>query len=199
MALVDGGTLVPNAGNYFIHRAGTTVDAIPEDLTDISALESAGWENIGHTDIEQVISFASEGGEITVLGTLQNPNLRTRVAPRSESFTINLQQWTLDALKLYYGDNAVELDGGRFLGVPTAPQATEASFLAVYVDAQSGAFGIFAQRASFLRGDNPEIDDTEGFASLPLQITPLVVSGNQYAYAVTPLGGGSGEGEGEGE
>ena len=196
MALIDGGTFVPNAGNYYIFRNPITVDTLPGDLTDAAAIALAGGENIGHTDIESVIEFASEGGEITVLGTLQNPNLRTRVAPRSESFTINLQQFTEDALKLYYGDNMESLDGGRFLGVPTTPTPTEASFLAVYNDAESGTFAIFAPRASFLRGEDPEIDDTENFASLPLQVTPLVVSGNSYAYAVTPLvGGGSGEGE----
>src|SRR5690606_9123419 len=196
MALIDGGTFVPNAGNYYIFRNPITIDTLPEDLTNPSAITLAGGDNLGHTDIDPVIEFASTGGEITVLGTLQNPNLRTRVAPRSENFTINLQQFTEDALKLYYGDNMESLDGGRFLGVPTAPTATEGSFLAVYNDAQNNTFTIFAPRASFLRGEDPEIDDTENFASLPLQITPLVVSGNSYAYAVTPLvGGGSGEGE----
>lgn len=191
MALVDNATLIPNAGNYYIFRTPITVDTLPEEFTE-SAITTAGGENIGHTDIDSVIEFASEGGEITVLGTLQNPNLRTRVAPRSESFTVNVQQFTTEALKLYYGDNAEDLDGGRFLGVPTAPTATEGSFLAVYNDSQSGSFAIFAPRASFLRGEDPEIDDTENFASLPLQITPLVVSGNSYAYAVTPLTGPAG-------
>src|SRR5690606_36465950 len=195
MALIDGGTFVPNAGNYYIFRNPITIDTLPEHLTDAAAIALAGGDNIGHTDIDSVIEFASEGGEITVLGTLQNPNRRARVAPRSENFTINLQQFTEYALKLYYGDNMESLDGGRFLGVPTAPSATEGSFLAVYNDAQSGTFAIFAPRASFLRGEDPEIDDTEDFASLPLQITPLVVSGNSYAYAVTPLVPSRGEGE----
>src|SRR5690606_36311693 len=119
MRLIDGGTVVPNAGNCCIFRNPITIVALPADLAASAAITLAGGDNIGHTDIDSVIEFASEGGEITVLGTLQNPNLRTRVAPRSENFTINLQQFTEDALKLYYGDNMESLDGGRFLGVPT--------------------------------------------------------------------------------
>lgn len=183
MALIDSGTLIVNRGNYFIADVGTE---IPEDLL----VPGASWDNIGHTDIEQVIEFTSEGGETTVKGTLQNPNLRTQTATRSESFGVNLQQFTADAIKLYYGANATVIADGRFLGVPTSPQATEKAFLAVFVDGNT-AFAIYAPKVSILRGDDPEIDDTENFASLPLEITPLnhTVGGvtNDWAYAVTPI------------
>ncbi len=179
MPLIDSGTLIVNKGNYFTAPVGT---AVPIDLT----APEAEWDNIGHTDIESVIEFTSEGGETTTKGTLQNPNLRTQTSARSESFGVNLQQFTIEALKLYYGKNAEDIDGGKFLGVPTNPQATEVAFLAVFLDGET-AFAIYAPKVSILRGDDPEIDDTENFASLPLQITPLNYQTNGWAYAVTPL------------
>lgn len=179
MALVDNATLIPNKGNYFKAPVGTEV---PTDLLN----PGSEWDNIGHTDIEQVIEFTSEGGETTTKGTLQNPNLRTQTSARSESFGVNLQQFTADALKLYYGSNAEDVATGQFLGVPTNPEATECAFLAVFLDGTT-AFAIYAPKVSILRGDDPEIDDTENFASLPLQITPLNYQTNGWAYAVTPL------------
>lgn len=179
MPLIDSGTLIVNKGNYFTAPVGTE---IPLDLMS----PEVDWDNIGHTDIEQVIEFTSEGGETTVRGTLQNPNLRTQTSARSETLGVNLQQFTIDAMKLYYGKNAVDVDGGRFLGVPTNPQATEVAFLAVFVDGTT-AFAVYAPKVSILRGDDPEIDDTENFATLPLQITPLNHGTNDWAYAVTPV------------
>src|SRR5699024_3185197 len=106
---------------------------------------------------------------------------------------INLQQFTADAIKLYYGSNAVEVDGGKFLGVPTNPVATEVAFLAVFFDGKT-VFAIYAPKVSILRGDDPEIDDTENFATLPLEITPLNHEDNDWAYAVTPLVASGGDG-----
>lgn len=181
MPLIDNATLLVGAGNYFTAPVGT---AIPDLLTEEPPQP---WDNIGHTDLEEVLSIASEGGEQTVIGTLQNKNLRVRIAPRSETIAVPLQQFDIGALRLYYGSNAVDVNGdGSLLGVPQTPAPTERAFLAIFLDGET-VFAIYAPKASIFRGADLEIADTESLATLPLTVTPLVHGTNKWAYAVTPL------------
>lgn len=180
MAIDNKATLVVGAGNYF---KGTVGAALPADLRAVST----PWENIGHTSIEDILSSESEGGEPTVLGTLQNPSLRTTYSARTESFGLVLQQWDEAGLKLYYGSNAVTNPDTGLLQVPSNPVPTECAFLAVFLDGET-EFALYAPRAEIFRGDNFEISDTESFASLPLSVRPLQHETNNWTYAVTPLG-----------
>lgn len=180
MALDIDYTLVVNSGNYFTAPVGT---ALPGDLTTIGA----PWTPIGHTSLDEILAFASEGGDKTVLGTLQAKNARTTYSTKSESFDITLQQFDTAALKLYYGSDMVDvLADGSLLGVPQSPTPTEAAFLAVFYDGES-VFAIYAPRAEIFRGDDIDIQDTENFAGLPLTVTPLIYGTNTWPYAVTPL------------
>lgn len=192
MALNDAAVLAVNSGNYFTAPVGT---AVPEDLTSVGG----DWENVGHTSLEDILAIESEGGEATVLGTLQNSQLRQRISDRTDTIQIVLNQFDTDALKLYHGSNAEVLDNGM-VAVPAKPVPTECAFLAVYVDG-SNIFALWVPKASVLRADNMEIEDTEGFVGLPIGVTPLIHASNTFTYAVTPLGevedGGSGEGESE--
>lgn len=180
MALLDNAVLVPNTGNYFTAPVGTEY---PTSLTD----PESEWVNIGHSSMEDILGISSEGGERTILGTLQNKQLRTTTSPRSETFTINLQQFDAESLKLYYGSNSVDVDGGKLIGVPTNPAPTERAFLAVLTDGVEH-FAIYAPKASIFRGEDLDITDTESLASLPLAITPLGHGSNPWPYAVTPIG-----------
>lgn len=179
MALIDNATLLVNAGNYFTAPVGT---ALPVDLT----APEVAWENVGHTSLDEVLSITSDGGDQTVIGTLQNKNLRVRIGPRSETISIPLEQFDEGALKLYYGSNSVSVSDGKLLGVPQSPSPTERAFLAVFIDGEK-VFAIYAPKASIFRGSDMEISDTESLASLPLSVTPLVHGVNEWAYAVTPL------------
>lgn len=180
MALNDAATLVIDAGNYFTAPVGTP---LPADLLTISEAE---WTNLGHTSIEEVLSATSEGGEQTVLATLQAKSLRTRTAPRTESFTITLNQWDRESLKFYYGQNSVENADGT-LGVPSSPEATQRAFLAVFLDG-SKVFAIYAPKSEIIRGEDINVSDTENLAGLPLRVTPLTHDGATWPYAVTPIG-----------
>lgn len=180
MALIDNAVLVPNAGNYFTSEVGTE---IPTDLTTITA----EWANIGHTSLEDVLAFSSEGGEKTTLGTLQNKALRNTYTPRVDAMALTLQQFDVEALRLYYGSNAVDVNGdGTLIGVPQNPAPTTRAFLAVFIDGNS-VFAVYAPKAEIFRGEAVEIADTESLAGLPLSITPLIYGDNQWPYALTPL------------
>lgn len=179
MALIDTATLVIGAGNYFLAPVGTDKPA------DLSAIATP-WDNIGHTSIEDIIGFASDGGEATVLGTLQNAALRTSYSTRTESFSITVQQFDEDSLKLYFGSNSTVDVAGDWMAVPNKPAPTVMAFLAVYVDGEN-IFAIYAPKAEILRGDDIDFKDTTSLAGLPLKVTPVVHGTNPGPYYVTPL------------
>ncbi|QYW07863.1 major tail protein [Streptomyces phage RedBear] len=180
MALNDAATLVVGSGNYLTAPTGT---AIPADLL----APISPWEAVGHTSLEEIFSISSEGGEATVLGTLQNKNLRTKYSARTETMAFTLQQFDVDGLKLYYGANAPVLPDGT-VGVPTDPQPTVCAFLAVFVDGDNH-FAFYAPKAEIYRADDMSLSDTESLAGLPLGVKPMTHGNNTWTYAITPLGG----------
>lgn len=179
MALNDNAVLAINSGNYFTAPVDTP---LPDDLT----APEVDWTNVGHTSLEEILSFDVEGGEKTILGTLQNKQLRTRTSPKTQTINITLRQFDEDSLKLYHGSNAEVLANGLVTS-PTEPVPTSAAFLAVYVDADN-IFALYIPKAEILGSDSMVAEDTESFAGLPLGVTPLVSGSNKWAYAVTPLG-----------
>lgn len=180
MALNDNATLVANTGNYFTAPVGT---ALPTDLSVISNLV---WENIGHTSLDEILGQETEGGEVTILGSLQNKALRTSRTTKTDKFTIKVQQFDKATLKLFYGSNVVENPDGT-LGVPQNPVPTTKAFLAVFVDGEN-IFAIYVPKAEILGTDSIDMADSESLSGLPLGITPLIHGTNQWPYAVTPLG-----------
>lgn len=179
MALNEAATLVIGSGNYLTAEVGT---AMPENLLN----PTSAWENVGHTSLEDIFSVTSEGGEATVIGTLQNKNLRTKYSSRTETLGFTLQQFDKAGLRLYYGSNAPELPNGT-IGVPTDPIPTTCAFLAIFVDG-TNVFAFYAPKAEIYRSDDLELSDTESLAGLPLGVKPLIHGSNQWTYAVTPLG-----------
>ncbi len=180
MATNDAATLVIGAGNYFTAPTGT---AIPADLT----APTAPWASVGHTSLEDIFAIASEGGEATVIGTLQNKSLRTKYSARTEKMTFTLQQFDAAGLKLYYGSNAPTLADGS-IGVPSNPTPTVCAFCAIFIDG-TNEFAFYAPKAEIYRSDDLSLSDTESLAGLPIGVTPIQHGTNAWTYSVTPLGG----------
>jgi hypothetical protein len=178
LALDNTTTLVVNTAHYFRAPVGT---AKPTDYKAISA----PWEEIGHTDAEEIMSFASEGGDTTVLATLQNKQLRTTKAPLTESFGLTLQQFNEEALKLYYGANATKAADGA-IRPASNPTPTQVAFLAVFWDGEN-VFPIYAEKVEISRGGEVDLADPENLAGLPLTIQPLNNGANDWPYEVGPL------------
>jgi hypothetical protein len=179
VALNDNATLVIGSGNYLTAPVGTD---LPEDLLT----PTSPWSAVGHTSLEDILSISSEGGEATVIGTLQNKSLRTKYSARTETIALTLQQFDIAGLKLYYGSNAPVLANGT-VGVPTEPTPTTAAFLAVFVDGEN-YFAIYAPKAEIYRADDISFGDTESLAGLPIGVKPMAFGSNTYTYAITPLG-----------
>lgn len=181
MPINDDATLVIGSGNYLTAPTGTD---IPEDLL----VPITPWASVGHTSLEDIFGITSEGGEATVIGTLQNKSLRTKYSARTETMSFVLQQFDTAGLKLYYGANSPILPDGS-VGVPTEPEPTVCAFLAVFVDGDH-YFAFYAPKAEIYRADDLALADTESLAGLPLGVKPLAYGNNSWTYSVTPLGGG---------
>ena len=182
MAYINDAALIVANADFYLAPVGTAapsdLDAVPED-----------WKVLGHTSPEDILSWASEGGEATTIGSLQNPSLRTVYSARTETFSTTLLQWDEVSLKLYFGSNMEEIAGNAlFKGVPSRPAATKSALLVIVKDGDN-RFGIYVPSAEILRGDDVAFDDTENFAGLPISVTPINYNGNSWAYAVTPLAG----------
>jgi hypothetical protein len=183
LALNDNAALVVGTGKFYtaVYSSSSPV-ALPADLS----APGVSWTEIGHTSLEDIFSIASEGGDSTTIGTLQNKALRTSHAARTETFNITLQQFDTESLKLYYGSNATVGTNGE-VQIPTNPTPTVVTFLAVFKDG-TNEFGIYAPKAEIFRADDLSIGDTESLAGLPLSVKPLVHGTNGWSYAVTPIG-----------
>lgn len=180
MALHDDTTLVIGSGNFFKAPAETPEPAV---LTTIST----PWENLGHTSLEDIFGITGEGGDATTLGTLQAKQLRTKYSPRTDTMNLTIQQFDAAALKLYFGSNMAEIDGGSaFHGIPTEPEPHVGAFLAVFIDGTQH-FAFYAPKAEIFRREDMSLSDTESLAGLPLSVKPLVSGARSWAYAVTPL------------
>ena len=185
MAINDTSTLVVKTGRFYVNEVGT---AAPTSL-DRASLLTAGWEELGHTSLDDILSWATEGGETTTLGSLQSPSLRQTTSARTESFTTTLLQWDAKTLPFYFGGNMELIEGSDiFMGVKSAPEPIRRAFLVVFEDGQN-RFPVYAPAASIGRGDDLAIDSTEDLAGLPIQISLLNHEGNDWAFAVAPIGG----------
>lgn len=176
MALDSTAVVKVGVGHFYTAPVGT---AIPADLT----APGGAWTHMGHTSVEDILASASEGGESTTLRSLQAKSLRTVISPRTESFTMNLLQFDVPGLKLYYGSNASVVNGN--VEVPENPQPTERAWLVVFLDGHT-VFGLHALKASFFRADDFAITDTENLSQLSLRISPLVADGSVSTFTFLP-------------
>jgi len=177
MALTNDAVLKVGTGHFYTAPVGT---AIPADLRN----PGGAWAHMGHTSVADILSAASEGGETTTLRSLQNATLRTTTAARTEAFVMNLLQFDEASLKLYYGSNAA-VDGSGYVQIPANPVATEVAWLVVFYDGQTTA-GVYAPKASILRNTDLTVADTENLVQLPVKVTPLQHSANNYAFVWLP-------------
>lgn len=177
MALDNDAVLKVGTGHFYTAPVGT---AVPADLRN----PGGAWTEMGHTSVADILSAASEGGETTTLRSLQNKTLRTTTAARTEAFIMNLLQFDDASLKLYYGSNAV-VDGSGYVQIPSNPVATEVAWLVVFYDGQTTA-GVYAPKASILRSTDLTVADTENLVQLPVKVTPLQHSANDYAFVWLP-------------
>jgi hypothetical protein len=176
----DNATLKVGIARFYTAPVGT---ARPTTVATLKA-PPVTWTEVGNTSLENILALTSEGGAVSTLSSLQNKSLRQSVEARIESLGINLLEWSIITLPLYYGSNAV-ITEDEAVEVPSEPVPTERAFLAVLEDG-SNVGGFYTGKSSIFRGDDIAIADTNTLAQLPIRITALNDTGKVSALTVIP-------------
>lgn len=192
MALNDDAVLVPGVGHMFTNDTLGSKWTLAQVNTYASAgTIPAGWDEFGHTDLDTILAFQSEGGDTSTKGSWQNPSLRTVITSASvDSIVVNAEQVLDDQiLSFYHGGGDYSTTTGEF-GWPDAPAAQEKAFMLVMLDG-ADPLGLAVPKASLLRNDVPTFA-SDDFLKLPIKITILQQTGMKRAYWINDaLGSGA--------
>lgn len=178
MAYNDAAVVKVATAHFYLAPKGTAAPANP-------LKPGQEWEDVGHTTLDSILSISSEGGDKTVLGSLQNRNLRTSYADKSTTFNFSIHQFDDKGLKLYLGSNAVTDASGR-IGPADTPAPTNSAWLVVIEDGDR-YFDFYTPSADIIGAEDLSLEDTESLASLPLSVTPLRMEGFDAAWYTSPV------------
>lgn len=176
--LNDNAVVKVSTAHFYYAEPGTTRPTSQADLIS----PPAEWTEFGHTTLENIVNLTSEGGASTILGSLQNRNLRQSIESRVEAFGFSLLEWTEKSAQFYYGANAVLAEDGA-IEVPLEPVPTEKALLIVLIDGAMVS-GFHSLKASIFRSDDLAVSDTNSLAALPIKATAMSWNGSPSAYAV---------------
>lgn len=182
MALDDNAVLVPGKAHILIGTVGSTTKPTLAQLNTFAGDTSsvpAGLTDVGHTDLDDVLTFGQEGGETEVKGSWQNPSLReTTTAEAIDYYVIkSLQVLDNEALELYFGggDDTVANE----FALPDSPAPQERAACVVFLDG-STPLGFWTPKVSIRREDAIEVA-SDDFTKLPLRFTVVKASGEKKA------------------
>lgn len=176
--------LVPNTGYVFVATAGTPKPELPLDIRNLNTLKQSvgtAWSSIGHTSLENGITHETEGDDPEVLGSWQNPSLRTTSPPRVYSVTLALADFTLDTYRLYYGGGDVAPDGSFV--IPATPTPQERALLIVAVDGDRHVVEYY-ERVSIIGGEGVTYDPS---ALTEMQVVATVLGGTSGLGEISPV------------
>jgi hypothetical protein len=178
MPLTDNATIIPGTGHVLTGVVGTAVKptlAALETFAADTSVPPAGFLDLGHTALDNVLTFGQDGGDSETKGTWQNPSLREVLTSQIiDSIVVPaLQIKDNDVLRMYYGggDDTVANE----FSVPDISVPQERVLLVVMVDGE-GVLGLYASKVSIRRDDAIAVDTTD-FLTLPLRLTFLKVTG----------------------
>jgi hypothetical protein len=145
---------------------GTYVGGTTPDTT-FTTTAPLNWKNLGHTSREDMPEFGFDGGDTEVKGTWQKKRLREVQTgdPVADSVTINLQQWDMDTMELYFGADSANTPG--VYGVSGDFAAVEKALLIIIIDGEV-RIGFYSPKASIKRDDSIDLPVDE-FSSLPVK------------------------------
>ncbi|MEU9871106.1 hypothetical protein AB0C87_24965 [Actinomadura sp. NPDC048021] len=152
-----------------------------------------GWTSIGNTSLENGISREVDGDDPEVLGSWQNPALRTTRPVKTRSVSLNLMDFTVDAYSLYYGGGVVvgpdgvtpatETDTVKAFQIPASSVPQEKALLIIAVDGEYQVVEHYGM-ASITGADAIEYDPT-ALAEIPVTATTLSADGTDYTGTIS--------------
>lgn len=144
-------------------------------------------DELGHTDLDEVLAFGSEGGETEVKGSWQNKTLREVLTSAAVDYFVvrSLQVKDNDVLSLYYGGGDATV--ADEFSLPDTPAIQERAVLVVMLDS-GGPVGLWIPRAGIRREAEIGVA-ADSFTTIPLRVTFLKASGLPRAtWIATGLG-----------
>ncbi|WP_424216350.1 hypothetical protein ACN20G_29880 (plasmid) [Streptomyces sp. BI20] len=129
---------------------------IPASVTAFEDEHGNKWKNIGNTSLENGIELANEGDDPEVLGSWQNPSIKTTTPAKQFSLTIACHDFTDQTFRLYYGSKDGADANGDFL-IPMVPQPQNHSLLILAVDADE-YLTFYYPKVTFIGSDSVTLD-----------------------------------------
>lgn len=172
MSLDDSAVLLPGTGHFLIGNVAAAQPVLA-DLTAFAADTSdlpTGFTDLGHTDLDQILTFGQDGGDTTVKGSWQNKSLREIVTTETVDF-ISAKSLQLDntVLSLYYGGG--DATGTNTFEVPDSGTPTEKALCLIMLDGTTPV-AIYASKVSIRRESEIEVA-SDDFTKFPLRFTFL--------------------------
>lgn len=182
--------ILPSTGYVYVAPVGTPMPTLPiADPKD----PGSEWTSIGNTSLENGISRAVDGDDPAVLGSWQNPNLRTTRPTKTRSLSINLIDFTVAAYELYYGGGTVVGPDGvtpatpedtvKAFQIPSNAVPQEKALLIIAVDGEYQVVEHYS-KTSIIGSDAIEYDPT-ALAEIPVTATMLAADGTDYTGTIS--------------
>ena len=172
MALDDGSAVEPGIAHFFYAPANTAAPTTAAVLALTSTNPTlTGYTNLGHTSLENDTAPFVEGGESTIRGSRQKPQLRESVAATVRGMDLSSIQTTSEILTFFYGGGTV-YDG--YYEPPTVATPQQRAFLAVYFDGTE----VIAEHRPLvsIRANGAYRNAASGWFEWPLRVTYLTGS-----------------------
>jgi hypothetical protein len=181
MPVTDEAVLLPGVGHALLGTVGATKPSL-SDLTSFAADTSdlpTGFTNLGHTDLDQILQFGTEGGDTTTKGSWQNPALREIVTVAKVDYIILKSLQILDntVLSLYHGGGSAAT--ANEFAWPDNPTPTEKALALIMLDGDT-PICLYAQKVS-IRAESELEFASDDFTKAPLRLTFLKNGSNPRA------------------
>ena len=167
MALDDTAVYIPAAGHVYFAPVGT---AKPASLT----APEWPWDEVGHTSRDDGLTITKDGGDVNVLGSWQNANLRSQTEPVVYALTLHLLQVSNTTLAMYFGGG--DTSDPDVFGVNINPSPQEYAAFVRIVDGDNEA-PLYIPKVSVISDDDVSVD-VANFLSFPIRMTVLGVTGS---------------------
>lgn len=160
--------IIPGTGFVLLAPVDTDVPDIAKiDYTKPDTL--GAWKWLGHTSRENNVALSADGGDSNVLGSWENPSLRSELAATTWSATVNALEITKETLALALPNGKWD-DTKKSHSFGGNAGSTDKALLVVMKDSKNGRAAIHMPNASISIGEAPSIS-TDGFFEIQLKAT----------------------------
>ena len=171
MAQNDALVVVPGTGYLWTGTVAATAPTAAQLATFVSAGTIPGtFTPLGHTDLDNIVTFGQDGGDTTTKGSWQTSSLRqVQTSKAVDYYTIkSLQLLDKDVLSLYFGGGT---PGTGTFDVPDSATIQYRSVALVMVDGTTPL--CFYSASAAIKRESALEGASDDLSKVPLRITPV--------------------------